>query len=48
MQKKGDNEFVFYSPFIKEFLGRFHFLNENTFDMPWRGDSCVYTRKKAE
>ena len=45
VRKTGDNQFIFFSPSIKEILGRFHFVDDDTFDMPWHG-SCLYKRKK--
>ena len=45
VRKIGDNQFIFFSPSIKKIMGRFHFVDDDTIDMPYT-KSSLYKRKK--
>ena len=45
VRKIGENKFIFYSPSTNSILGRFHFVDDDTIDMPY-GGSAFYKRKK--
>ena len=45
VRKIGENKFIFYSPSTNSILGRFHFVDDDTIDMPYVG-SAFYKRKK--